>query len=161
MGGKGSGRKPLSTLEKRARGTFVTNPNRENKNEPQPVAGEPEMPELVAADPVAKAKWADLCKWLGQMKLLATSDGDLMASYCLTWSRFVSLTKAVNREGIVVGLRVNPKQKEANLMADRLYRLTSEFGLSPSSRSRLKVIPGKKDEDVVGDFFKDLGAKNS
>ena len=67
-----------------------------------------------------------------------------MAIYSTTWAKWVQAELAVRSEGLIVKGRENQNQKIADKAADRLYRLGGEFGLNPSSRTKLSAAP--KDE---------------
>jgi len=140
----GRGRKPKATAIKEAAGAFNRHPERRNPNEPKAIKGRPDAPPLVVADDLALKKWNHLCEILDELGLLSKSDSDLMAIYSVTWSRWVRMEYAVAQEGETSGMRSNPKLHEANKAADRLYKLGAEFGLNPSSRTRLSAAP--KDE---------------
>ena len=144
-----TGRKPLATAIKESRGSLKKNPQRRNKHEPQAIAGRPGVPSIVASDSAALAKWNHLCDVLDELGLLATSDGDLMAVYSVTWAKWVSMVLAVREEGEVINGKANPKQYEANKAADRLFKIGAEFGLSPSSRSRLSAAPKEEDDPFL------------
>ena len=84
-----------------------------------------------------------------------------MAVYSITWSTWIRMQLEVWKEGVVVDGKTNPKQYEANKAADRLYKLGAEFGLNPSSRSRLSANPKENKGDPIAKFMDRLGAKNS
>jgi P27 family predicted phage terminase small subunit len=148
------GRKPTATAIKKSRGSFVKDPQRRNENEPTPNAEAPPMPDIVKRSPKAVEKWHHLCGILDQLGLLASSDSDLMAAYSITWATWIELQLDVWSEGVVVDGKTNPKQYEVNKSIDRLYKLGAEFGLSPSSRTRLSAAP-KDESDPFLDYLKD------
>jgi P27 family predicted phage terminase small subunit len=139
------GRKPKATEVKRASGAFAKDPQRENKNEPKPIRRAPEKPEILLNDSIASEKWDSLCVVLDQLGLIASSDLELMELFCISWSRYRKLLAIVEDEGFTIfddkgNRKRNPSMIELNAIEDKLRRLVAEFGLTPSSRSRLVSV---------------------
>jgi len=112
----------------------------------------------------AKKQWRQLVKELEKLGLLSSVDWRAMARYCHVWADWCELEQWIAEHG-----RVCPvKDKDGNttrlaawpqtkLAADRLQqlsRLEAEFGLTPSSRSRITTPKKKADEDPVEAFRK-------
>ncbi len=137
------GRKPYATAVKEASGAFRKDPQRRNKNEPVAKRGWPEVPELVADDPIAAAYWNRVCQVLDELNILTTADVFLLEQQCLDYSQFRTLWEhvksgQVSREG-ANGPVTSPEAKEIHRYLDRINRRMVELGLTPSARSRLKV----------------------
>lgn len=149
------GRKPLSSATHKKNGSYVKNPQRENKSEPIPVAGTPKMPDTVAADPVAANKWKVVCKMLDDMDVLSTAEGDLLELFCINYSHYVHLLEQVNKTGfaqyVPEGLKRNPLAGELAKVTDRHAKLLSEMGLTPSSRTKIGRV---EKQDKKSDFEK-------
>lgn len=155
---KGRPRKATEVL--RESGAFKINPKRENKSEPKPRSAEPPKPDVVKEDPIANQKWDSLANLLDEVGLLAVTDGELMELFCITFSQYRRLLSQVNKSGFTlvskddsgVTVKRNPIMTEYRAAADLLRRLIPEFGLSPSSRSRLIAVT---DEDRKEDPFQE------
>lgn len=148
-----AGRPPKPTSLKLLSG----NPGRR----PLPV-GEPKPPKITRSRPpawlnrIAKAEWRRIAPTLTDLELLTESDIALLSSYCLAWSRLVEAQKIIDKEGITTvdpsTLKVyrHPACAIASEASSELRQLCTQFGLSPSSRGRLGVVPPKKPEADPG-----------
>lgn len=148
MGRRGS--PPKSTHLKLLAGTFRKD---RAKHHPQPQAS-PEVPTPPAfLGKTAKNEWRRVAPELHRLGLLTQLDRASFAAYCASYGRWVELEKIVTAQGMtfmtkrgVVYKRpeVTMAQKECALM--RQFAL--EFGLTPTSRSRIEVPePPKPDDD--------------
>jgi P27 family predicted phage terminase small subunit len=145
------GRKPLATAVKEASGAFDKDPQRRNHNEPQAKRGWPIPPQHVLQDAIAKECWDNVCETLNELGILTTADQSVMSIYCSTYSQWLWLAEAVkdgncstvNDKGFIMVL---PEANQVHKYADRLIRLMSELGLTPSSRSRLHVSKPKEED---------------
>lgn len=152
MGRRGPKPKPTAVQERS--GAFEKHPERRNANEPKPKPGAPFMPPHVKANAAAAAVWLDLCAWLDDMKILAQSDQCLMAQYCVTYADYVKYYEHISKHGVSVstatgGVRTSPEAMQFNKLADRLTKLCSELGLTPSARSRISVAEPVDEEDPM------------
>ena len=142
------GRKPLASAIKEASGAHAKNPNRRNPDEPEAKRGWPAAPEHVQLDAVAMECWTNVCTTLDELEILTVADQSLLALYCSTYSQWMWLAEAVRdgncsmRDG-KGALKSSPEAQHVHKYADRLLKMMSELGLTPSARSRLHV---KKDE---------------
>jgi P27 family predicted phage terminase small subunit len=139
------GRKPFASAIKEASGAYKKDPQRKNHDEPVPVRGWPNCPDLVLNDEVAYSCWQKVCTNLDELKILATADSHLLEQYCLTYSMFVRMWNVVNTGGIAVhndrgGVNTIPEVAQMNKCSDRLLKMQAELGLTPSARSRLHVF---------------------
>ena len=130
------GRRPKPTAGKELAG----NPGRRklNKAEPKPKAGTPKVPAHLTK--IAKAEWKRLAPELGNLALLTEVDRAAFEVYCETYATWVRAKKETEK-GFTYehnGLRrMKPEVKIAE-QALRLLRLYAiEFGLTPSSRTRI------------------------
>jgi len=158
------GRKPLASAIHKKNGSYQKNPQRENKNEPKPPSGAPKMPLTVAGDPAAKRKWAEVIKVLGEMEILSRADKDLLEIFCLNYSHYCALLKAVRDSGFAQQdasgfFKRNPLAGELAKVTDRQARLLGEMGLTPSSRTRVGKID-KNDEPTSFDRWISNGGLN-
>lgn len=157
---KGSGRRPLPTAVKKLRGN--AGKRKLNDKEPAAAVGEPPMPKLSAE---AKREWKRIVPELLRLGVLTVVDGKALAAYCHAYARWLQAERDVARYGLVIREPVTTKIGH-RLVATRFVRLKRnpaisvahdamklmksflvEFGLTPASRSRLKVEQQPPDED--------------
>ena len=141
------GRKPIPTALKLLRGT-----KRGPDDEPQPEAALPECPEHLTEE--AKAEWNRLAAELHQLGLLTRIDRAALAAYCVTWSRWVSAERQIAEQGEVVkspnGYPIqNPYLSVANEALRQMKSFLTEFGLTPSSRTRIGAKPPVEQSDFA------------
>lgn len=132
------GRKPLPTSLKVLRGC---RPSRMNKNEPQPEAITPKMPEWLS--PEAQQKWRELVAILSPAKILTVADGEGLAVLSMEWATMVKANAELEATGGLVvrspgGQPIqNPNLAIRDKAAEKVHKLLVEYGLTPSSRSRV------------------------
>lgn len=150
------GRKPKPTILKALAG----NPGKRRVNdaEPQVPNGLPDCPDFL--DDEAKAEWFRVASILNQMGLLTRADRSALAAYCVAYSRWVHAEAEVKKYGTVV---LSPNKKFpmkspylsiADQAMESMRKFMVEFGLTPSSRSRIKVM----DTAAADEFDEFLGA---
>jgi P27 family predicted phage terminase small subunit len=144
---------PKPTLVKKNQG----NPGKRalNDKEPFPKAGTPKMP--VWLTPKAKTAWAEVSRILKDMGVGTVADGKALELLCATYAEWRDANQKLKEYG---GLTYECTTKDGGTMhraypevairadsARRLQSLLSEFGLTPSSRSKIKAdVPGEVDE---------------
>jgi P27 family predicted phage terminase small subunit len=148
-----SGRRPLPTNVKKLRG----NPGKrklndaEPKVETRPPEMPPDLPEL------AQTEWKAIVPLLLALKVLSEVDGKALAAYCFAYARWMQAESEIERLGIVVeepilgggqgevrvvlGYRYkrNPAVGISHEALKLMKSFLIEFGLTPASRSRLKI----------------------
>ena len=142
------GRKRKPTKLKKLHGE--TDKRRLNEHEPEPPEGHPPMPTTL--DEVGKAKWADLCHTLSIFGLLNKVAHHSIELYCHTYSNYLVCLDACQRYGYVFAeksergtdLKRSAYAIELHQARKELMSLQAEWGLTPSSASRL-VVPGAKE----------------
>ena len=142
------GPKPQPTALKILRG----NPGKRalNKHEPKFEVAAPDCPEHLSAE--ARAEWDRVCTRLVASGVVAHVDAGALAAYCQAYGRWVQAEHAVRRmaenDPVTYGLMVrsakgnpvpNPLVWVANASMRDMVRCAAEFGMTPSSRSRIKV----------------------
>ncbi len=148
------GRKPKPTLLK----TLEGNPGKRplNDREPIPPDGIPECPDFLTTE--ARAEWFRTAKVLKEMQLLTLADRSALAAYCTAYGRWVEAEKQVQKYGTIVkspnkGFPMkSPYLTVADQALESMRKLMVEFGLTPSSRSRIKV-PDNPDATDEFDLF--------
>jgi P27 family predicted phage terminase small subunit len=143
MGRRGPAPKP--TAIKKAEG----NPGKRklNTQEPQPVPGAPECPDHL--DAVAKKEWNRLSGILVAMKLLTEADYIALGNLCQAYSTMIDAQKHLNKGGILFKtpngyIQQNPLLGIIRAQMNIVNGLVREFGLTPSSRTRITI---EKEDD--------------
>ena len=138
------GRKPKPTNLKILNG----NPGKRslNKKEPKPkvTPSGPYCPRWL--DGYAKDEWQRLSKELKGLGLLTDIDVTAMAAYCQTYKRWREAEEKLQKLGLVYKpnaesnyLQKNPYLTIADKALDQMHKYLTEFGMTPSSRSRISV----------------------
>ncbi len=119
----------------------------ENKEEPQLPIVIPDPPEGMGER--ALVWWAYYCKILVGMRVLSEADAVMLSTLCEHTATYYKCMAIVHDKGEVVNLSkdkknpyfgANPFFTEAKYAEKRMHALLAEFGCSPSSRSRTKVL---------------------
>lgn len=148
------GRKPKPTVLKLMEGNPGKRPL--NDREPVPPPEIPECPEFLDAE--AHAEWDRTSQVLAEMGLLTKADRSALAAYCVAYSRWVQAEAQVARYGTIVkspqkGFPMkSPYLTVADQALETMRKLMVEFGLTPSSRSRIRVPDGGQPADEFDAF---------
>jgi P27 family predicted phage terminase small subunit len=148
------GRKPKPTALK----VLYGNPGKRTlpDNEPEPPREIPDPPDHL--DEAAQKEWIRITELLSQLGLIAQLDMAGIAAYCVAFSRWADAERKVAKHGIIV---MSPDKKfpmkspylcVAESAMEAMRKLLSEFGLTPSSRTRLSGTvkrPNKLDRYVM------------
>lgn len=124
--------------------------------------GIPPMPERLMVDPVAVAKWQEFVPLLTDLGTLTLADGEALATLCEVYSAAQACLLELRATGPVMktdlgGVKPNPAGPLYRGLVSLQTSLMGEFGLTPTSRTRL----GGKEEkptDEIEEFFKVHGA---
>lgn len=143
-----SGRKPIPTNLKIVKGT--AQPCRILKDEPKPKADAVRMPAGLSDD--AKKQWKIAAKHLTAAGLLTNLDTFALAMYCEVFARWTYANDQIKKFGPIVkapsGYPVqSPFLQIANKSFDQMTKMLVEFGMTPSSRSRVAGAGPADDED--------------
>lgn len=120
----------------------------------RPVAPPPPFKRLAPSPPSwldreAKAEWKRVAPALERLDLVKPEDRATLAAYCETWSRFVTATRTVHREGITATnpdsgrMSVHPAVRVAEAAATQLRQYAEQFGLTPAAERNV----AKRDDD--------------
>ena len=147
------GRKPTPTSLKIIRG----NPGKRSlsKNEPTPKAVCPSPPDILS--PVAKKHWKIISKQLFDANVMTVLDIPALTIYCEAYSRWIEAGKAVQAEGVIIKqkshdgsteyLKQNPNLMIQQKAFDQMKSMLTEFGMTPSSRTRVRTVDKKPSDD--------------
>ena len=135
---------PAPTALKRLRGTY--RPDRAH-SEPQPASTRPQCPRWLTGD--ARRAWRRLAPVLHRSGLLTQADRNALARYCQLWSRYLSAEQHLQEHGSIHKLpsgyvAQSPYVSISAKLAALLSRLESDFGMSPSARTRIDVAPPRE-----------------
>lgn len=149
-----AGRKPLPTQLKLVKGT--ARPHRMNPAEPQPVVAVPPVPDHL--DDAAAAKFTELAELLARHGVMTELDAGALARYVVIWRRWLDAEVEVKRRGPVVktaggNIIQNPFLAVANKCLAQMGQIESEFGLTPSSRTRIRMAAPAESRDPFEDFL--------
>ncbi|MCH7793429.1 MAG: phage terminase small subunit P27 family [Planctomycetes bacterium] len=147
------GPKPVPTVLKLARGSRRI----AGRIEPQPEPSPPTCP--IHLTEAAKHEWRTIAPKLMRLGLLTELDRAALAAYCQAWGDWIEARRAIKLSGTVVkapdgGLMLNPYLKVATIAAKQMHEFLVEFGLTPSSRTRVVVVPRTDPDDPKLRFFR-------
>ena len=126
------------------------NKKRINLREPKPAPIAPGCP--IHLDRISKAEWKRVAPELEQLGILSRIDRAALAAYCQTYARWVQAEKELQKEGslfIVTEkgyMLPHPLTGVAHKALLAMHRFLTEFGMTPSSRSRIVVKPPGDDD---------------
>ena len=119
-------------------------------------AGAPPCPKHL--DEAARIEWERIVPELLTAGLLCTVDLAALAMYCTAYSRWLKCEEQIRflsshelgSEGIVTSSKNGFDQLSmwyvaSNQQQDRLHKMLTEFGLSPSARARVKAMTAQGD----------------
>jgi P27 family predicted phage terminase small subunit len=134
------GRKPMPSNVVRLRG----NPGKRrlNDTEPRPAPGVPSCPSCLGEE--ARKEWKRLARELGDLGLLTRIDRGMLAAYCEAHALWVEAVSSIERYGTMVkspnGYPMqSPYVAVANKQVEIMVRIAAELGMTPSSRTRIRV----------------------
>jgi P27 family predicted phage terminase small subunit len=160
--GRGGGPKPKPTHLKLITGNLRT--SRLNTAEPKPKVLIPTPPRELSAD--ARKEWKKVSRQLLVVGVLTGLDRTTLAAYCQAYGRWMQAERALaemaTRDPLMSGLLVktsngnpihNPLVSIANKAMADTVRYATELGMTPSSRSRVRVNFTGMHEDPTDQFF--------
>jgi P27 family predicted phage terminase small subunit len=138
------GRKPKPTAIKELEGNPGKRPL--NKNEPKPVSKAPKCPMWL--DSEAKKEWRRTAKQLEQLGILTEVDMAAFAGYCQAYARWKEAEEFISKHGTIVKTPSGYWQQVPQVSIAQTYlkimnRFCENFGLTPSSRSRIVTNSGE------------------
>jgi P27 family predicted phage terminase small subunit len=143
MGLRGPAPKP--TAIKRLQG----NPGKRalNEREPQLEPGIPACPDHL--DATACKEWDRVSKLLVGMKVLTEADYIALGNLCQAYSTLIAAQRQLNKSGILYKTKSGYVQQSPLLgiitaQTTIVNKLLAEFGLTPSSRTRLAITEPKE-----------------
>lgn len=151
------GRKPKPSDLKELAG----NPGKRtlNRREPRPRVVLPAVPRHLNEE--ARREWRRMGRELLALGVLTNVDRAALAAYCVAYSRWVEAEGQVAKLGTIVktangNLIQNPYLAVANRAMEQMCRLAGEFGMTPSSRSRVQANAPTNEPSLADILFADV-----
>jgi P27 family predicted phage terminase small subunit len=120
----------------------------------------PDMPERAPSPPKhltksAKSKWRSISKKLHRLGILTEVDVPALALCCQAYGRWVDAEKQLGKTGMVIkttnGNLVNsPYLNIANTAMRDCYNYLREFGMTPSSRTKVTAVDRQPKSKFAG-----------
>ncbi|MDK2918998.1 MAG: hypothetical protein PWQ37_1731 [Candidatus Petromonas sp.] len=134
------GRKPKPTALKVLEGNPGKRPL--NNNEPKPEKKAPRCPSWL--EPEAKKEWKRMAKTLEAIGVLTGVDAAAFAGYCQAYARWKEAEEFLSKHGTIFKtpsgyIQQVPQVSIAQTYLKIMKDFCSEFGLTPSARSRIRV----------------------
>jgi P27 family predicted phage terminase small subunit len=144
-----AGRKPKPTALKKLEGNPGKRPL--NDREPEFRRDVPYCPRHLSV--VAKREWHRIVRELYAAGLLTVADRAALAAYCQLYARWVQAEQKLAGGSLTITtdkgfVLQNPLVGICNTALDGMRKYLIEFGMTPSSRSRLHVAPPKKEKSL-------------
>lgn len=131
-----------------------------NQNEPKPLPIAPKCPPWL--DTEARREWKRVAPELERLGLLTVVDGAALAAYCQAYSNMVQARRVLRKEGLTIEYTnkagatntiPHPMLKVEQDSARLVKTFCAEFGLTPSSRSRMSLPNEKGDVDPFEEYL--------
>ena len=126
-----------------------------NKKEPKLQSVIPDCPSHLTG--VARMEWDRITNELHAVNLISRLDMAALAAYCSAYGDYTKACHKLAREGeVIITERGDPKQnpwariKKSSI--DQLVKIAAEFGMTPSSRARVKM-DAPSEEDIMASFL--------
>lgn len=143
------GTKPKPTAMKKLAG----NPGKRalNKQEPKLPVDIPQPPEIL--NDAALTEWERVVKELFATGVITLADRAALAAYCMAYSRWLEAEEYLEQHSWTYttekGNEIqSPYVGIANQLRMQVVKFATEFGMTPSSRSRVNAVP-KDDADQL------------
>lgn len=151
------GRKPKPTHLK----VLAGNPGKRplNKNEPKPAPRAPYCPRWLS--PLAKQQWRRFVPVLEKLGLATEIDQPALAALFEDYAKWRQCEEVLAREGLTyeytnkageTNIVLRPEYYAAQKYQQQMRALLAEFGMTPSSRSRIS-LPEQKEQDEFEAFL--------
>ncbi len=154
-----TGRRPLPTAIKRAKGTL-----QKCRETPGALELPPELPEPpIPLDKASRARWDYMMRLEEWRVVLSRGDGDGLALLCKHLVMHDAYVERAMKKPMIDtqwGPKPNPAAAQARKEADIVRHMLVEFGLTPSARTRVAVPDrgDKKKKDTASFLFGGLQA---
>lgn len=136
------GRKPIPSAIHALNG--FPGKRKPNPNEPKPAAKAPPCPAHIQGE--ARKEWRRVVRELSALGIISNLDRAALTAYVTAWQRMIEAEEQLRKHGPIVkspsGFPIqNPYLAVANKAMEQVIRISAEFGLTPSSRTRVAAAP--------------------
>lgn len=130
-----------------------------NKKEPKPAAGIPKCPAHLSKE--AKQVWREVVPQLQVMRVLTLADAHALELYCDAMATYRQARQLLNEHGATyetgsqdkgIMYRRRPENEIAEDAWRRAHAALQQFGLTPSSRTKLKTEP-EQPKDLLSELL--------
>jgi len=147
-----SGPAPEPTVLRLAKGNRGKRPI--NDQEPQPKLCIPRKPVVLQGN--AATEWYKITKSLSSLGLLTEIDTTAIAAYCQVYARWCEAEKELRKNGMIIKApsgypMLSPYLSIINACLNQMKGFLAEFGMTPASRSRVKVDKPKENSNSFED----------
>lgn len=123
-----------------------------NEKEPQPLKTKPKCPSWINKE--AKKEWKRIAPELERLGLLTDIDTSALAAYCQAYSHWKDAEEFMTKHGTVFKtpsgyMQQLPHVSIANNAMKIMRAFSAEFGLTPSSRTRIEIDSQDEDSDPM------------
>lgn len=132
-----------------------------NKREPKPEPKIPTCPDWLSKE--AKIVWRETVALLKEMRVLVLADRHALTIYCETYVQWKEAVQFLHENGQICATRDKkgalkymqpwPQVSIARKCVQILRAYQQEFGMTPSSRTRIHEIPGLRKNTDEDDYF--------
>lgn len=155
------GRKPKPTAIKIIEGNPGKRPL--NKYEPKPEKKAPRCPSWLEND--AKKEWRRMAKQMEHLGTLTEIDMAAFAGYCQAYARWKEAEEFITKHGVIVKTPAGYWQQVPQVSIAQTYlkimnKFCEQFGLTPSSRSRIITDSNDNEDDQMELLLFKGGGKN-
>lgn len=152
------GRHPTPTRLKVIRG----NPGQRPLNEQEPDAPPADLTPPAGLDERGLEVWTEMAPLLHRMGVFTQADRLLLTRYCLLQEQFSHVVKHVRENGMTQLTQTGYSQLTAEgalfkSLPAELLRIEQQFGMTPASRSTLKVSNAATEENPLASFITKRG----
>jgi len=157
MGKRGPAPLPSKIINLRGGPSHYHRAKSDGKEEPVVPSNIPSIPATLTSS-VAKKEWTRLTKELEFTGMLTNLDKTLLELYCSSYATWVDANKKVEKQGMVKILPTGYSQQNINLSIsnkaeERMLRYMKEMGLTPSSRTNIRVPIAPENENKKKERF--------
>ena len=156
------GRKKLPTEIKELKGTLQKCRELDNQMKPEKIVDLPYPPEYLNDD--GKREWYAIIKEYNKLGMISKLDLSMLGLYCNEIATYIEMTnKLKDKDRIMVFKNPDnsikyaaqvPYQKIANDALAKALKIAIEFGLTPSSRTRISTGQLGDNDDPFVEFLK-------
>lgn len=144
-----AGRPPKPTAMHKLHGTYRADRHGDRVDDGQVFEGVPEKPNDLGPD--ADLLWDQVVAQLRTAKVVAAIDEASLEAMCRWWGRYRELMRRVDKESYddEVCETLELRARRAWLAFDRV---SSQFGMTPAARAKLKTEPKKDAHSPLDEF---------